>query len=283
MRWLVTGSTGMLGTDLVDALRRRGHEVRAATRETVDLLDLDAVTGLVAEQDVVVNCAAWTAVDDAEAHEDDARLVNTTIPGVLADACARTGAWLVQVSTDYVFDGAAGTPYTEEAEPRPRSAYGRTKAAGESAVRSALPDCHLVVRTAWLYGAHGSCFPKTMARLVREQGEVSVVTDQVGQPTWTRDVADLIIRLVEARAAAGTYHATSSGRCSWFEFARAVIEADGGDPSQVLPTTSDAFPRPAPRPAWSVLGHDALAAVGVEPIGDWRHRWAVAAPEVLSS
>lgn len=283
MRWLVTGANGMLGTDLVALLRERGHDVAAATRQTADLTDAAAARELVAEHDIVVNCAGWTAVDDAEAHEGDAMLVNATIPGVLADACAQTGAWLVQVSTDYVFDGSAATPYTEAAQPRPRSAYGRTKAAGESAVRSALPDRHLVVRTAWLYGAHGSCFPKTMARLVRERGEVSVVTDQVGQPTWTRDVAGLIIRLVEARAAAGTYHATSSGHCSWFEFARAVIEADGGDPSQVLPTTSDAFPRPAPRPAWSVLGHDALAAVGVEPIGDWRERWAVAAPEVLGS
>ena len=282
MRWLVTGSTGMLGTDLVSLLKDRGEDVTAATRATVDLLDLEAVTALVAGHDVVVNCAAWTAVDDAEAHEDEALTANGTFPDVLARACAETGAWLVQVSTDYVFDGSARAPYSEDAPTNPVSAYGRTKAVGEAAVRTALPERSLVVRTAWLYGAHGGCFPKTMARLVRERGAVAVVTDQVGQPTWTRDVADLVVRLVEAGAPAGTYHATSSGQCSWFEFTRAVIEADGGDPAVVGETTSDAFPRPAPRPAYSVLGHDALVRAGVEPIGDWRERWAAAAPEVLA-
>ncbi len=188
---------------------------------------------------------------------------------------------MVQISTDYVFDGRATTPYAEDARTAPRSAYGRTKAAGEEAVRAALPDRHLVVRTAWLYGAHGGCFPKTIARVAREKGAVSVVDDQVGQPTWTADVADLVLRLVEADAPAGTYHATSSGRCSWYDLARAVVAAAGLDPAVVTPTTSDAFVRPAPRPAYSVLGHAALECIGVAPIGDWRERWDVAAPAVL--
>ena len=283
MRWLVTGSNGMLGTDLVALLREKGYDVTPVTRHTVDHLDLEAVTALVDGHDVVVNCAAWTAVDDAEEHEAEALQANGVIPDVLARACAETGAWMVQVSTDYVFDGSAREPYAEDAETNPASAYGRTKEAGEEAVRTALPERGYVVRTAWLYGAHGGCFPKTMARLVRERGAVSVVTDQVGQPTWTKDVADLIVRLVEAKAPAGTYHATASGQASWFEFTRAVVEADGGDPAVVGETTSDAFPRPAPRPAYSVLGHEALITrAGIEPIGDWRERWAVAAPEVLA-
>ncbi len=282
MRWLVTGSTGMLGTDLVETLRRRGYDVRGTTRASADLGDPDVVRDLVDGFDVVVNCVAWTAVDDAETHEAEALSTNAVVPDLLARAIAETGGLLVHVSTDYVFDGQASMPYPEDAPTAPASAYGRTKAAGEEAVRAALPDRHLVVRTAWLYGAHGGCFPRTIARVARERGEVSVVDDQVGQPTWTVDVADLVVRLVEAAVPAGTYHATSSGQCSWFDFAREVVAADGGDPAIVKPTTSDSFVRPAPRPAYSVLGHDALVARGVEPIGDWRERWRVAAPLVLS-
>ncbi len=283
MRWLVTGSAGMLGTDLVTLLRERGEDVTALTRADLDLADLAAVTAAVEDHDVVVNCAAWTAVDDAEEHEAQALEVNGVVPDILAHAVAESDGLLVHVSTDYVFDGAATAPYAEDAPIAPASAYGRTKAAGEEAVRAALPDRHYVVRTAWLYGAHGSCFPKTMARLVRERGSVSVVDDQVGQPTWTMDVADLIIRLVAADAPAGRYHATSSGQCSWFDLARAVVASAGQDAEAVAPTDSAAFARPAPRPSYSVLGHDALLRAGVAPIGDWRERWAAAADTVLAS
>ncbi len=282
MRWLVTGSGGMLGSDVVDYLRKRGDEVAAATRASADLYDPAVVAELVEGFDVVVNCAAWTAVDDAETQEQEALRDNAVVPDVLARAVADGRGRLVHISTDYVFDGTATSPYAEDAPTAPVSAYGRTKAAGEEAVRSALRDRHLILRTAWLYGANGGCFPRTIARVARERGDVSVVDDQVGQPTWTVDVADLIARLVDANAPAGTFHATSSGQCSWFEFAREVVGADGQDPAVVQPTTSDAFVRPAPRPAYSVLGHDALHRLGVEPIGDWRARWRAAAPTVLS-
>ena len=189
MHWLVTGSTGMLGTDLVETLRRRGYDVRGTTRASADLGDPDVVRDLVEGFDVVVNCVAWTAVDDAETHEAEALAINAVVPDLLARAVQQAGGLLVHISTDYVFDGQASTPYPEDAPTAPTSAYGRTKAAGEEAVRAALPDRHLVVRTAWLYGAHGGCFPRTIARVAREQGEVSVVDDQVGQPTWTVDVA----------------------------------------------------------------------------------------------
>jgi dTDP-4-dehydrorhamnose reductase len=188
----------------------------------------------------------------------------------------------VHISTDYVFDGHASSPYAEDAALDPRSAYGRTKAAGEWAVRAECPD-HLLVRTAWLYGAHGGCFPKTIARVARDRGGLDVVDDQVGQPTWTRDLADLVLRLVAAQAPAGTYHGTSSGEVSWHGFARAVVASAGLDAGIVAPTTSEAFVRPAPRPAYSVLGHDALRAAGVEPIGDWAQRWAQAADGVLAA
>lgn len=272
----------MLGTDVVALLRDRGEAVTALTRADVDLTDATAVTVAAGGHDVVVNCAAWTAVDAAQDHEAEATVVNADVPRILAEACGLHGARLVHLSTDYVFDGSATTPYTEDAPTNPTSAYGRSKAAGEHAVRRALPANHLIVRTAWLYGAHGGCFPRTIARAARERGSVRVVDDQVGQPTWTADVADLLHRLVAARVPAGTHHATSTGRCSWFEFAREVVAAAGLDADLVQPTSSAEFARPAPRPAYSVLGHDALHHHGVTPIGDWADRWRVAAPAVLA-
>lgn len=277
--WLVTGARGMLGKDLVDVLRAAGHEVTALGRTDLDVLDASAVHEAVAGHAVVVNCAAWTAVDDAESHETEAHAVNAVGAGNVATAAAAHGVRMVHVSTDYVFDGAASTPYAEDAPTRPVGAYGRTKAAGEELVRANAPD-HLVVRTAWLYGAHGPCFPRTIARLLAEREQVAVVDDQRGQPTWTRDVAQLVERLA-SRAPAGTYHTTSSGETTWFGFARAVAAALDLDPARVTPTTSDAFVRPAPRPAFSVLGHEALRAVGIAPIGHWHERWREAAPAVL--
>lgn len=287
MRWLVVGASGMLGQDLLAELLARGESAVGIDRAEVDITDPDsamaAVTGggpAGAGYDVVVNCAAWTAVDDAESNEGPAFTVNAVGPANLAVAARTAGARLVQISTDYVFDGSSSAPYPEDAPIAPRSAYGRTKAAGEWAVRAEAPD-HLILRTAWLYGAHGRCFPKTMARLAAERGALTVIDDQQGQPTWTMDVADLVIRLTLSRAPSGTYHATSSGRCSWFDFARAVVSSAGHDPAIVAPTTSEAFASPAPRPAFSVLGHDALPRIGQAPIGDWRERWELAAASVL--
>lgn len=282
MRWVVMGSAGMLGTDVVRTVRAAGHDVVAHDRASVDVLDADAVARAVEGADVVVNCAAWTAVDAAEEQEADAFAVNATGPQVLATRAREAGARIVQVSTDYVFPGDAASPYAEDALAAPRSAYGRTKLAGEWAVRAQHPD-HLVVRTAWLYGAAGACFPRTIVRAMRDRGALQVVADQVGQPTWTRDLADLVLRLVEAQAPAGTYHGTSSGSTSWHGFAQAAVASAGLDAGAVSPTTSDAYVRPAPRPAYSVLGHDALVRAGVAPIGDWQERWRAAADEVLAA
>lgn len=271
----------MLGQDVVQRLRTAGHDVTAADRSALDVTAAAAVDQAVAGHDVVVNCAAWTAVDDAETREADAFAINATGAALVARAATGHGARVVQISTDYVFEGGASRPYAEDAPLAPRSAYGRTKAAGEWAVRAEAPD-HLVVRTAWLYGAGGPCFPKTIARVAAQRGRLDVVDDQVGQPTWTEDLADLVVRLVEAGAPSGTYHGTSSGQTSWHGFAQDVVGAAGLDPAIVGSTTSEAFVRPAPRPAYSVLGHDALRRVGVEPIGDWKDRWAVAGARVLA-
>jgi dTDP-4-dehydrorhamnose reductase len=282
VRWLVTGGGGMLATDVQKALVADGHEVLVPSREGLDITNPDACTDLASGCDVVFNCAAWTAVDDAESQEDAAFAVNAMGAANLARAARSHDALLVHVSTDYVFNGSASSPYDEDAPLAPRSVYGRTKAAGEWAVRGELPDRHLILRTAWLYGEHGSCFPRTITRLLRERGSVSVVEDQVGQPTWTRDVADVGLRLVAA-GATGTYHATASGRTSWHGFAAAAARSASLDPSAVSPADSSEFPRPAPRPEYSVLGHDKFNAIGVEPIADWQERWTLAAGEVLAS
>lgn len=188
----------------------------------------------------------------------------------------------MHISTDYVFDGAATAPYPHDATPRPRSAYGRTKLAGEWAIQAAGGD-HLILRTAWLYGAGGGCFPRTIARVAAARDHLDVVADQHGAPTWTVDVADLIARLVEGGAPRGIYHATAGGETTWYDFARATVTAAGLDAGIVHPVTSEAFPRPAARPAYSVLGHEALRAIGVQPIGEWHERWLEAAPSVLAA
>lgn len=277
LRWLVTGGHGMLGADLARELA--GRELRLLGREELDIRDAAAVREAVADADVVVNAAAYTRVDDAETHEDDALAVNGVGAGNLARAAAASGARLVQVSTDYVFDGTATAPYPEDAPLHPLGAYGRTKAEGERQVRAALPEGGWILRTAWLYGAGGPNFAATMLRLAAERETVSVVDDQIGQPTWTADLARQIVATVDADLPAGTYHATNGGRTSWYGFARAVFEEAGLDPERVLPTTSDRFPRPAPRPAWSVLGHEAWLRAGLAPLRDWRDALAAAAAD----
>ena len=283
-RWLVTGAGGMLGTDLVAALTARGEPVTGMDRASLDVTDAAAVTDAIARgrPEVVVNCAAWTAVDEAEAAEERALAVNGAGVANLAAACARSGARLVQVSTDYVFAGDAGRPYAEDDVPAPRTAYGRTKLAGERAVLGQLPGSGYVVRTAWLYGAHGPSFARTMIKLEDQRPTVDVVDDQHGQPTWTADVARQIIALVHSVAAPGIYHATSSGQTTWFGLAREIFALLGADPARVRPIPTSALPRPAPRPAYSVLGHGAWSGPGIPPIGEWRTALRRAFPGLLA-
>ncbi|MGA1813633.1 dTDP-4-dehydrorhamnose reductase [Frondihabitans sp. 4ASC-45] len=277
LRYLVTGARGMLGTDLVEALF--GRDVTVLGRADLDVTDRAAVLDAVEGHDVVFNAAAYTKVDDAETHEDEALLVNGTAVELLAEATATHGAKLVTVSTDYVFDGQATEPYAETTPLDPLNAYGRTKAAGEIAALAVNPAGAYVVRTAWLYGQHGPNFAATMLRLAASHDTVTVVNDQIGQPTWTSDLAAQLVALVDADAPAGIYHGTNSGRASWFDFARAVFSEAGLDPERVLPTDSAAFVRPAPRPAFSVLGHDAWAAAGLAPMRPWQEALAQASAE----
>ena len=291
-RWLVVGASGMLGQDLVlqlgdGALGESGsgdsaspREVTAVDREGLDVVDPQACLAVVAGYDVVVNVAAWTRVDEAESREGDAFAVNAVGAANLARACSAARTRMVQLSTDYVFAGDASRPYAEDAPISPRSAYGRTKAAGEWAVQAGCPQSW-IVRTAWLYGAHGPNFVKTMADLAASRDTVTVVDDQRGQPTWTVDLAAAIIRLVEAEAPFGTYHGTSAGETTWFGFAQAIFAGLGLDSARVRPTTTDAFPRPAPRPAYGVLGHEAWRGAALDPLPSWRKSLARALPLVV--
>ncbi|MEX1078634.1 MAG: dTDP-4-dehydrorhamnose reductase [Homoserinimonas sp.] len=275
MRYLITGANGMLGHDLRTALA--GREVTALSRTELDVTDLDAVRAAAAGQDVIINAAAYTKVDDAEEHEADAYAVNATGAANLSTAAAEHGARLVQLSTDYVFDGDATTPYPEDAPLNPKSAYGRTKAEGERLAQRLNPGRTHIIRTAWLYGRHGPNFATTMVRLAGERDEVSVVTDQIGQPTWTRDLAEQIVALLDADAPAGIYHGTNSGEASWFDFAQAIFSQAGLNPNRVTRTDSSQFQRPAPRPSYSVLGHAAWQPVGLNPMRHWREALTAAA------
>ncbi|MEU1854113.1 dTDP-4-dehydrorhamnose reductase [Streptomyces sp. NPDC019990] len=285
MRWLVTGAGGMLGRDVARELTRRGEDVVALDRAALDITRPETVDRAVADHrpDLVVNCAAYTAVDDAETDEARALEINGVGPRLLARACAARDARLIHVSTDYVFSGEARTaPYPEDHPTDPRTAYGRTKLAGERAVLEELPGRAAVVRTAWLYGVNGANFVRTMIGLETRRDTVDVVDDQRGQPTWSADVAeriaDLGVRL--GTGAHGVFHATNSGEATWHELAREVFALVGADPDRVRPTSSAAFPRPAPRPAYSVLAHRRWQEIGLPPPRDWRSALHEAMPRI---
>jgi dTDP-4-dehydrorhamnose reductase len=284
--WLIVGSAGQLGRDLEKVLAATPADVTALDLPEIDITDPDSVAVAMDtyRPHFVVNAAAYTAVDAAEEDEATAQRVNAVGPTVLAQACAtRPETWLIQISTDYVFAGDATTPYPESGDPDPQSAYGRTKLAGEVAVREILPDRSYVVRTAWLYSEHGSNFVKTMLKLEQTHSTVAVVSDQSGQPTWSRDLARQIVTLIDSHAPAGTYHGTSSGQTTWYGFTQEIYRLLEKNPNRVTATTTDQFPRPAPRPAYSVLGHDRWEQIEVAPIRDWEDGLAEALPRIVAS
>jgi dTDP-4-dehydrorhamnose reductase len=274
-RWLVTGAGGMLGRDLITVLSglSAGVSVDARDRAALDITDAATVTKAVAGADIVVNAAAWTNVDGAETEEAAATTVNGAGVANLARACAGSGAVLLHPSTDYVFPGDATEPYAEEAPTSPINAYGRSKLAGEEALRELLPERGYTVRTAWLYGEHGPNFVATMLTLAATRKTLEVVDDQRGQPTWSYALAQRLVELGQAALAGaappGVYHGTASGETTWYGLARAVFAGAGLDPDRVRPTTSERFVRPAARPSFSVLGHARWAAAGLAPMAPW--------------
>lgn len=284
---LVTGAAGQLGSDLLRAVRGRRHIfARGLTSRQLDVTDPFDVEDVLREwarvlradspehRLVVANAAAWTDVDAAEDDEQAAYAVNATAPALLARTCARIGAGLLHVSTDYVFAGDACRPYEVDDEPAPLTAYGRTKLAGEQAVRLLLPDASWVVRTAWLYGDQGRDFVGAMRRREAERDVVDVVDDQTGSPTSSAELASALLALAASDVPAGTYHCTNRGETTWYGFARAIFAELGADPDRVVPTTTDAAARRAPRPAYSVLSPASWDDAGLPSMPTWRQALA---------
>jgi dTDP-4-dehydrorhamnose reductase len=268
MRLLVTGAAGMLGHDVTAAAERAGHDVLPLSRRELDVREGAGVRSALAaaRPDAVVNCAAWTDVDGAEAEEQSATAINGTGAGNVAAAAAAAGAFVVHVSTDYVFDGTAREPYVESAPTAPRSAYGRSKLAGEAAVAAAAPGSHAIVRSAWLFGEHGGNFVATMLRLAQERDALTVVDDQVGCPTFTGHLATALVEIAERRLQ-GIRHVAGGGSCSWHDLAAAAFAATGAEVELARGRTAD-LGRPAPRPAYSVLRSEHLDTPVLPPWQD---------------
>lgn len=276
---LVTGAAGMLGSQVLlsmpdgeSALGTDLVEAPGVAALGVDLADVEQVAALFAEHGPfsgVIHCAAYTAVDQAEEEPELAQRVNAEACGVLAGACAEAGVPLVLVSTDFVFDGQSERPYREDDPTRPLSVYGRTKLDGERQATERHPGGTRIVRTQWLYGPRGKHFPRTIERLARERDELKVVSDQVGTPTSTLELSPALWDVLR-QGEAGTYHAACEGSCSWYEFACAVVVLCGIETVQVLPCSTEEFPRPAPRPAFSVLDCSKLTQLRKRPLSTWR-------------
>lgn len=268
MKILLTGRSGQVGSELQEIL----HPAMATDRATLDLADADAIRRAVraAKPDVIVNAAAFTAVDKAESESDLAMRINGAAPGVLAGEARNSGALLVHFSTDYVFDGSKRSPYTETDAPNPFGVYGRTKLEGEARIRAA--GCrYLIVRTAWVYGRGGN-FVRAILRQAEKGAALRVVNDQIGAPTWARDIARVIADLL-AKRVEGTFHVSAAGAASWYEVALEILRV-AGLAVEVRPVSTAEYGAKAPRPAYSVLDNGKLRASGVTPISDWRGRLA---------
>ena len=283
MSWLVIGDSGQLGLRLTTELKKRSIPVVADTALRIDITKPDLIDELIErlKPSVIVNAAAWTDVDGAESNRASAYEINAAGPKHLAEVSARTGAILVQISTDYVFSGTNEEPWKVSDHHNPISVYGETKSAGEKFVLAICPQSSYVVRTAWLYSAARKNFAKTMVHLALSSShEVKVVNDQLGQPTFAGDLANQIIDLVTGNSPFGVYHATNSGQASWFDFAQEIFKLLGADVSRVVPVSSREFSRPAKRPAYSVLSHDEWENTVLKPMRDWRLALSEAIPSI---
>ena len=286
MTWIVVGASGQLGKSVSKVLDERGIDFIELNRDRGIISNREFVRKFVTQiqPKVIVNCAAWTDVDGAEVNEEGATLVNADAVGYLAEAARHCDAIFAHVSTDYVFSGAGNEPWQEDGLKQPLSAYGRTKAAGEDLLFITPGESSDIFRTAWLYSAYGKNFAKTMVRLaLKDSAEVNVVTDQVGQPTFAGDLANQMVESIIQPIPFGIYHGTNSGQTSWFEFAREIFRLVDADVGRVKPITSEAFPRPAKRPAYSVLGHDKWKDSGVEEMRDWKLALSEAMPTIFSA
>jgi dTDP-4-dehydrorhamnose reductase len=275
MRFAVIGSQGMFGSEMVLFLKSQGEQVQGFNRENINLeSSVDVVAEKLSGFDLVINAVGYTAVDKAESEPEVANRLNGGYPEKLAKVSMHLGARFFHVSTDYVFDGLATTPYKTNHPRNPQGAYGRSKVRGEELIENSGAN-YTIFRTAWLYGAHGRCFPKVINDKASKGENLRVVNDQFGQPTWTKDLAAQVFAFTKIPTQPKIVHAVASGKVSWFEFAKEVVGA-----YEVEPVSTDEFVTAAKRPAFSVLDNSSEL---VEPIGDWRDRWQIARNEVLGS
>lgn len=283
---MIVGGEGQLGRAMATQLARTNTEFISLSHGQLDITsEVDIHSYLRSElPDVVVNAAAWTNVDLAESHEEEALLINARGPKLIAEACSKIGAKFVSISTDYVFSGVSNSPWSEASEVAPVSAYGRTKAAGERATLETYPKGSYVVRTAWLYSPWGKNFVKTVLRFaLGETGSIEVVNDQFGQPTSAYDLARQIQQMIIQDLTPGIYHGTNSGQTTWFEFAQKIFELAQLDLDRVVPTDSSQYSRVAKRPAYSVLGHNNWAQQNLEPMQSWQDALIDVFPAILEA
>ena len=281
MKVALLGNKGLLGSEFQSHFDRCLQPVSTFNRSNFDIsAPLEVLEDTLANFDVVINCIAYTAVDRAETELDLALLANANLPANLAKLSARIGFKLVHFSTDYVFDGESSKGYRTNDPRNPQNAYGRSKSLGEEFIQSSSAT-YTIFRTSWLYGKYGNCFPKTICRLLTSKQEVQVVNDQIGQPTWTSDVVNLVLKHIRLGMPEKNVHATASGGTSWFDFAGEIGLVMGPNyQSRLYPTTSAAFPTAAKRPAFSVLSHEDTQ---LDSIGDWASRWRFASSDVMGS
>jgi len=280
--WLILGGEGQLGLSLQLILSQANIPYRAIGRDALDICNREVCIQVINElkPSVVVNCAAWTAVDLAEDQEEEAFDINCTGSRNVAIACREANATLVHISTDYVFSGVADTPYETDAPTAPTSAYGRSKLCGEEAVREELPERSYIFRTAWLYSQFRGNFVKTMVRKALTNSPVRVVSDQLGQPTAATDLAQHIIHVVESNAPFGIFHGTNSGQASWFELTKEIYAFLKVDTSLVTPVPTSEYPTRAVRPQYSVLSHNHTTDLGLQEMNDWKTALTTALPAI---
>jgi dTDP-4-dehydrorhamnose reductase len=271
MRILVTGSNGQLGTELrLLSLQSTEFSFTFTDYEELDITDQEQVNSFISalKPEWIINCAAYTAVDNAEQEPEKAMLLNAEAVALLAKAAQRENCRFVQISTDYVFDGHSFKPYQAEDQINPAGVYARSKAQGES-MASMYNTGSIIIRTSWLYSAYGNNFVKTIRRVGKERGALKVVADQIGSPTWAADLAEAIVKLISINAPSGIYHFTNEGICSWFDFAKAIIELSEIN-CEVSPTDTAGYPLPAPRPFYSVLDKTKYVNVSGQTVPYWR-------------
>ena len=284
MTWLVLGANGQLGQELINLLRTKNIKAIGTDQKEIDFAKPNEIAEKLIKLNPshIVNCGAYTQVDKAEEEPELANLINAEAVGVIAKFAAEGKIPFVHISTDYVFDGTATSPYLENEKVNPKSVYGSSKALGEKETVENNSSAY-ILRTAWVYGEYGNNFPKVIAKKLKNNEALNVVNDQIGSPTWTFELASAIVEVLEKKPEPGIYHVTNSESCSWFEFAQEIAKSINADINLVKPTDSKSFVRPAVRPKYSVLSNCKWKNAGLTPLRSWKAAWDKAAPTVLSN